>query len=238
MDVSQSMETVLNISSNDTNVEEQYDYYDVSDRAKIFFTDSSRIVALVIGMLALTANLLSLVVVTRALKRAKRQAAHFGFMISLAASDMLFALSVMLFIVNKVVNPLYYPGYGPHTPRLFSRCIYIVLKALNTTALNIELLSLMGMAIDHYIAIIRPLHYASVLHKKSYIIIMIVFWTIAIICGFSDFLYVIHDLGDWKIYNNKFNLCEFIFLSHYQEEYTTFAIAALCLFTMAFSYAR
>ena len=213
-------------------------YFDIAFRAETILAKPTKITALVIGVLAISMNGLSLVVVSRALRRAKRQAAHFGFIISLAASDMLFALSVISVIVNTVVNPLYEPGRGPEQERLYSRCAFIVLKAINTVALNAELLSLMGMAIDHYIAILKPLHYASLMHRKCYIIIILVFWTIAFICGMSDFLYVFHDWQDWKKFRYKYNLCEFVYVSRYQEEYTTFVTAGLCLFTMIFSYTR
>lgn len=215
-----------------------YDYYNPQHRAERILTQPAKIIALLIGSLALILNAVSLLVVKRVLKKARRQAAHFGFLMSLGISDMLFSITLMLFILNKVINPLYFPGYGTDTQRLQSRCVSIIIKALNTCSLNAELLSLMGMALDHYIAITKPLHYALLLNKKCYIVIIIIIWTIAILCGFSDFLYVIHDAGDWTIYKDKFNLCEFIYYSKYQEEYTLFITAALCLIVMVFSYSR
>ena len=66
---------------------------------------------------------------------------------------------------------------------------------------------------------------------------IIAFWTVALLCGFSDFLSVFPDWDQWKLYEDKFNLCEFVFLSPYQEEYTVFPLAAICLCTMVISYA-
>ena len=104
--VSEATPTITPVGANATNdsaeYESDYDYYDVRDRPDALLGRPERLLALLIGLAALTVNLASVVVVTRALRRAKRQAAHFAFILSLAASDILFALSVMLFIINKV----------------------------------------------------------------------------------------------------------------------------------------
>ena len=53
-------------------------------------------------------------------------------------------LSVTMYIMNKVLNQSYPPGVGPWSGRVTSRCMFIFIKSLNSTGLNISLLNLMG----------------------------------------------------------------------------------------------
>ena len=129
---------------NNTSTESKDYSFGISERAKLILTNPAYIIALIIGMLALVTNILALLVVTKSVRKTRRQAAHYAFIMSLASSDMLFSFSLMLFIINRVLNPIYYPGQGPWNPRVLSRCSWVMLKSLNTTALNAELLSLIG----------------------------------------------------------------------------------------------
>ena len=229
------------ISANNETIgddDDEYDYFDVTQRANIILGKPERIIALILGTFAVTANILSLIVICKLYRMIETHSSHLAFIISLAVSDMLFCLSVMFHIINKVVNPVYYPAHGPYHKRLQSRCAYFIIKCLNTTAINMTLLNLPRMAIDHYVAILKPLHYQRILSKRRYVVMITGFWTVALLCGFSDFFSVFPDWDQWKLYEEKFNLCEFVFLSPYQEEYTVFPLAAICLCTMVFSYVR
>ena len=120
-------------------------YYGIDERAKLILTNPAYIIALIIGTLALIVNIFALLVVTRGVKKTRRQAAHYAFIMSLASSDMLFSFSLILIIISRVLSPIYLPGQGPSRPRIYTRCSSVVLKSLNTTALNAELLSLIGL---------------------------------------------------------------------------------------------
>ena len=165
---------MVNVTEEDT-----YDYYDIAQRANIILIKSEKIVALALGLFALIANIFAMVVICKLYKVLNGHGSDFAFITSLGASDMLFSLSVMLHIINKVINPLYYPAHGPYGKRVQSRCAYFVIKCLNTAAINMTLLNLTGMAIDHYVAILRPHHYPRILSKRRYIIMILMFWTIA-----------------------------------------------------------
>lgn len=96
----------------------------------------------------------------------------------------------------------------------------------------------MGMAVDHYIAILRPLHHSRLMNSTRTTIMILCLWTVALLCGFSDFFSVIWEYSDYKKWKHKFNYCEFIWLSKYQEEYTVFAIAFFALMSMMYMYVR
>ena len=219
-DISAGYETIVDD-------DDDYDYFDVTQGANRILGKPTRIIVLVLGTLAVTANVLSLIVICK-----------LYWTIETHSSHMLFCLRVMFHIVNKVVNPVCYPAHGPYHKRLQSRCAYFIIKCLNTTAINMTLLNLTGMAVDHYVAILKPFHFQRILSKRRYIVMIIALWSLALLCGFSDFLSVFPDWDQWELYEDKFNLCEFVFLSPYQEEYTVFPLAAICLCTMVFSYVR
>ncbi len=227
-----------NQTVNHTLAQSEDDSYGIDERVKLILSNPAYIIALIIGTLALVANIIALLVVTQSVRKTRRQAAHYALIMSLACSDMLFSFSLMLFIINRVLSPIYYPGYGPKWPRIYSRCSSVMLKSLNTTALNAELLSLIGMAIDHYLAITRPLHHTTILNKRRCTLLIIFFWILAFICGYSDFINVLFELDLWNRKKEIYNLCEFVFLTSYHEEYTVFATVALCLIIMIFSYMR
>jgi hypothetical protein len=141
----------------------------------------------------------------------------------------------MMYVVNKVVNQSYQPGVGPWGSRLTSRCMFIIIKCLNSTGLNIALLNLMGMAIDHFIAILKPLHYPTIMNKRRVSSMICLLWAISLIAGFSDFL------SGFRLYQyNKdyYNYCELIWLTPYNDEYMTFALALVCLVVMLVIYIR
>lgn len=203
---------------------------DIGERMRSILSDPQKITPFILALIAISLNILAVLAI---LKIRGSLSSHYRFILSLAVSDILVGTSVVLHILNIGVNPTYYPGAGPEKARLISRCTFIVIKALNTTALNSTLLNLMGMAIDHFLAIVKPLHYPTLMNKQRASLIIGLFWTIAILCGFSDFM---SGYPKYPRFSHRYNYCEFIFLTKYQDEYTVFAIALLCAIIMTISY--
>ena len=188
------------------------------------------IVALTFGCAAIILNVLSLLALCQ-LRR--RLTAHHRLISSLALSDMLVGISIVLFIIHKVAHTSYFPGRGPKTARLRARCFFMVVKALNTTSLNISLLNLVGMGLDHYVAISNPLHYTKVMSKMRTNVLIVCLWTIATICGFSDLWTA---LGNHLAHSGIYNMCEIVWLSPYHEEYSLLCIALVSLILMSLLY--
>ena len=189
------------------------------------------IIALTLCVIAILANCLSLLATLRV---RGGLTTHYRLVISLAISDILIAVSVMLYLLNTALNPRRRRDVTNPTLNVGADCAFVTIKALNTTALNISLLNLMGMAIDHHIAIMRPLHYHRLMSPQRGTIMIAIFWVIAVICGFSD---IISGFTKYKQkYSRKYNYCDFVYQTVYQEEYTVFSIALLCLFAMFIIY--
>lgn len=212
-----------------------YDYFDINDRITWMLNTPQQVFPLVVGSVALAANL---VCVAAVLQVRERWTNLYHFMLSLMLSDILVAASVMAHIINWVVNPLYHSGYGPWHERVKSRCFFIVIKNLNVMGLNVTLLNLMTMATDHYIAILWPLHYGSTLNKRRSRIIILLVWLVAFVTAFAGLASPLWDRTVRKRSTLKYNYCELVWLSPFQEEYSTFIIAGICCCVMVTMYVR
>ncbi len=204
--------------------------FNIADRFHNLLNQPHYIIALIFGCLGIILNVISILAITR---MHRNLTAHFRFIMSLAMSDILVGMTAMLHVINHIANPTFGIGYGPWAQRVTARCAFMFIKALNTTSLNITLLNLMGMAIDHFLAILRPLHYPTLMDRSRATGLLASFWVLAIVCGFSDFL---SAYPKYIRYTEIYNYCEFIFLTKYQEEYPLFAIAIICFCVMTFTY--
>ena len=129
---------------------------DVSYRLHRYILTPGGVVSVTLSLCGILLNCLTLVALRRSPNRLNT---HYRLLASLAASDALVPFSVFLFQLNRVLNPGVHPGTGSDAQRVRSRCAYIVIKALNSSGLNMSLLNLIGMSVDHYLAITRPLRY-------------------------------------------------------------------------------
>ena len=224
-----------NISSNDSAYNSSD--YDSDDTDNLMYGmeeiiwEPHNLIAITLSVIAITANVLSLFAT---LHVRGGLTSHYRLVVSLAVSDILISTSVMLHLINTHLNPRSTRSANP-MDGLWQDCAFVLIKALNTTSLNISLLNLMGMAIDHYLAVLRPLHYSAIMSVRRGSIMIAVLWVIAIICGFSDFLSGLHK---YHAHSEHYNYCDFVFETKYQDEYTVFAIAILCLFVMSYIYVR
>lgn len=141
---------------------------------------------------------------------------------------------MLLYLINKVINQSFQPGYGPWEDRLTFRCMFVFIKSLNSIGLSITLLNLIGMATDHFIAITKPLHYPVIMTRKRVCIGIASMWFIAIVAGLSDYFTGIRYLGSLTLY---YNYCEIVWLTPFQEEYILFGFAFVCLSSMTVMYA-
>ena len=206
---------------------------DNNARARDILSQPHTIVVFVLCIVTIAANAASLIAMT---KVRGELTTHFRLIISLAASDILVSCSVLLHFLNHAFNPTLPVRWPIMDDRIRSQCMFVFDLGLNTTAHIISLLNLMGMALDHYLAILKPLHYCTLMNKQRGVFMIILLWIIAFICGMSDFL--VGLVGYSERHKKVLNFCEYIELERYQPEYATFFIALVCLLVMMTSYLR
>ena len=227
-----SDDVTSNIATTEEHTVAAYDYFDINDRLIWMLNTPQQVSPLFIGLVAVAANALCLVAVLRV--RDRWTNLH-HFMFSLMLSDILVCVSVMAHVINWVVNPLHDAGTGPWDERLRSTCMFIVIKSLNTMGLNITLLNLVGMAFDHYVAILIPFRYTTLLNKRRSRQIILLLWLIAMVTSFSDMASPLWFGGEATTSTSadiRYNYCELVWMSPYHEEYTLFAIALVCFCVM------
>lgn len=220
--------------------------FDLGYRARLYLSEPAYIIALTLGLISVIMNLLSILALAQIRNKLNT---HYKLITSLSLSDMLIGISILLHVINKIVNVSVKPGLGPPSLRLRSRCTFIVIKALNSTGLLLSLLNLLLMSIDHYLAITHPLRYPYLSNTFMTRALIVAAWVIAFLCGFSDFFtwfvhpyqerdevsrqYMLAGIIDKPI---TYNYCERVFKTPYREEYSIIVTAIICLVVMVTLY--
>ncbi|XP_076461540.1 uncharacterized protein LOC143294027 [Babylonia areolata] len=204
----------------------------LAERARVVLSQPVALLSLALCTLSLLANLLS--VTATLLGPAGRLTTHLKLVVSLGASDALLSLSTLSHLLNRVFNAA--PNLrAPPEDRLAFACVSTFHFALNTMAIVISLLNLLAMALDHYVAIMNPLHYPTRLSRANGTLLICLIWTVAFLGGCSVF---VADVSQFRKVSAHLNYCEYVQYSDYQGEYLVFAVAFITFFVITYTYAR
>lgn len=202
------------------------------ERAEVILMQPETILTLFLCFAALLANIFSICATSH---NPNGMTTHSKLIISLAISDILTALNVFTHILNKVFNAIKMPPLFTPEERLTSSCMFAFVNAFNTSAHLISLLNLIAMAIDHYIAIMRPLHYSHLMSRVRGNIMIICLWFLAFFGGVSNFL---SGIPNFKSEMNYVNYCEFIMYNEFHGEYLVIATTFFTVVTITYIYIR
>ena len=227
-----SLWNISNLTLNENFLDFLYDVYDEYNGDPSDLLKPNNLVALILGTVSIALNSFSLLAVSH---RRSRLTTHTILIASLACSDILIGLSLTCYVINNTLNPVF--GFGPEKSRFPSRCASLMIRAFNTTGLNLCLLNLTAMATDHYVAIIFPLHHSRIMAKKYGFIIVGVAWLIGFLLGFSDFYAESHNISRIQDIHHV-NYCEAVWITRYQEEYCSFVLAFMTFAVMTYIYSR
>ena len=179
-------------------------------------------VALVLGIIGVLANLSSLIAISMI---RTSLTANLRLIVSLCASDMLVSGSILMKVTHEEVSDPFRPD----------QCLELLLRGLLMTSHTISLLNLVGLALDHYFAILKPLNYPTLMCRKHANIMIIVFWIVSFLCGFSDFI-IPSQMFSYCSSEPK-NYCEVVWCTMYTEEYIVFGMAFVSILLMFILYA-
>ncbi len=149
-------------------------------------------------------------------------------MVSLCLSDILVSVCIILDTVKRDAFSL----SAPHQ----NMCLKMTLHALRMTSHIISLLNLFGLALDHYIALVKPLLYPVFMSSRHARTMIAIFWALAFICGFSDFFIPASYCHRNRTVN--FSKCMPAFCTAYDSEYLMFGITFLLCVVMTGIYTK
>ena len=209
----------------------QSEVLSISERARMVLSQPVAIISMTLCALSLVANLLS---ITATLLGPHGLVTHLKLVVSLGLSDMLLSVSTVSHVLNRIFNTV--PRLStPPEQRLTFACASTFHFALHTMAIVISLLNLLAMALDHYVAIMNPLHYPTVLSRAKGTLLICSIWLVAFVGGCSVFF---ADVSQFRKVSRYLNYCEFVQYADYQGEYLVFAIALVSLFVITYTYGR
>ncbi|KAL8576326.1 hypothetical protein ACOMHN_006249 [Nucella lapillus] len=209
----------------------QEEVQSLGERARVVLSQPVAILNLSLCLLSLLANLLS---ITATLLGPHGLTTHLKLVVSLCLSDMVLSVSTLSNLLNRIFNTMPDFTTPPHE-RLAFACASTFHFALHTMAIVISLLNLLVMALDHYVAIMDPLHYPTLLSRANGTLIICFIWAVAFIGGCSVFF---ADVSEFHKVSRHLNYCEYVQYSDYQGEYLVFAIAITSFFVITYTYAR
>jgi hypothetical protein len=210
--------SIINMTQKTNLTEIIFDYEE--PYSKEYFRHPSNVIRLVLCTLSILLNSLSLIVVANI---HGTYTTHLRLIMSLCISDTLVSLGVL---ANMIVEAHYY-----------NVCLERVLNAINNTAFVVSLLNLKCMALDHYLAIVRPIHYPIQMTSRRTICIIVILWVISFLVGFSEFFV---GLPYYEKFKHTKTFCQFIHSNKfpYAPAYVIFVIIIVCFVLMTFIYSR
>ncbi|KAG8193406.1 hypothetical protein JTE90_009631 [Oedothorax gibbosus] len=120
--------------------------------------------------------------------------------LSLAVAD---AYASLVIGIGLVINSLLPNVYGLNLGR-FKDCYIQVLEAFRLGGLVIIVFHLLALAVNHYIGILRPLHYAATVTRRTAISAIVAMWVIPVVF-FLSYFSLVPDDGFQSEYCSKYN---------------------------------
>ncbi len=152
--------------------------------------------------------------------------------VSLCAGDAMVSVGIMALVGHQETLHLLSDGHP-----LTHTCVTVVLLCLRVASHVISLLNLVALALDHYVAILKPLNYRNVMTRGRTNVLVVLLWGVAVVLGFSKF-YFPNPLYSYCDRQFIPDYCELVFCSKYQAEYVVFAMAILSFLVMSFCYVQ
>ena len=213
----------LNILENSTITKEYYDNHAYSQSTSNASTLSEPMTTtqIVLGILGMILNMFCIIVL---LQLRGEWTSHFQIMLSLLLADMLAAASYVSSIVIYVFTRHWAKEFDPEDIPQRIWCSMTVGRTFGSTAMNAVLINLLLMGIDHFVAILYPLHYHNLFSVKRSKVAIKIIWLLAVTTGFIYAVIPIWN-ADFSKSTPSHHLCEYLFLTLYGDEYAALVVA-------------
>lgn len=207
----------LDYSYNSTNG--SLDYSDIPMVNGNILNRPEIIVTMILGIVSILANLGSFLAIQHIQGPWN---ANIRLIISLCASDMLVSITVLTQVSYRhSSSPISIQETGRHS------CISLMVRCLRMMAHAMSLLNLIGLALDHYCAILKPLNHSSLMSCRRINIMIAIFWIVSLLLSLSDFVI---PYGQYSFCedSNPINYCDdVLYCSTYENEYLIFVLTVI-----------
>ena len=186
-----------------------------------FSNQSPKVIALIMCVIATILNSGSLLAISQ-LQRSLTP--NLRLIISLSLSDMLLCLSLVLQM--EVTNPL-----------VRFTCSEKIIHSVVMMSQILSVLNLLGLALDHYMALVKPLSYPIVMRCGRTNAMIATFWFFSALSGFSDLLIPALLYGSPSRLNNtgRFSMCHFPLPSRISD-YIMYSLTVIIFIMMTILY--
>ena len=159
---------------------------------------------------------------------------HLKLIISLSASNILIAVTILGMVLNKLLNNPRVLGQSRPYDRTLTSCLFAVVNSIEIMGFLTSLLTLLTMAVDHYIAVMIPLRYPKIMSRRRGLIIVGCIWCVAFLFGFSNiFLGLIQNHYDSE---EVFHYCEFVMYDRYHAEVLVCIVTSIFILSVTYIY--
>ena len=202
-----------------TDLYKLYGQETVEERAESVFSEPVNVVIVILSILGLLANLLAIV----ATLHIPHQTTHSKLIISLSIADICTSLSVFFHVIGKVTEPLHRNEF----------CVEEANQGFLNYALLASLVNLLFMAIDHYIAIMKPLHNHLIMSSLHANIMVISIWIISILGGFLDII-----IGSILATDKKGDFCLQVYTDGFDAQIFVLGLVLVEMIILTYLYFR
>ena len=204
--------------TNGTNISLDYDAVidTMLDDSVDLFSDPLNVVMVVLSIIALLGNALTIIATAHI---PGRQTTHSKLIISLCIADICITVSVFLHVLVKEISKLER-----------QHCLEVANRGFLCFALLASLINLLVMGIDHFVAVIRPLHYHLIMSPTRANIILIAIWIISALTG--GFLDIIVTALQRK--NDREDFCYQAIMDSFDAQLVVLSLVVLQMFVLIY----
>ena len=184
----------------------------------------------VLGILGICGNVISLFAIVKVGK--STLSANMRLVISLCISDILTSVSVILYFV--IEHNVLDSGHLDISENNL-KCVSVALRGFRMFTHIISLFNIGGLAADNYSSLVWPLQYPVTSINNRVTRIILIFWVIAFLLGFSKFFLPV-ALPSYCQNRTDLAYCERVYCSQYDSEYIVFLLSFVALIGMLGTY--
>lgn len=201
--------------------------YDGLFDASLSHMTASRLLALIIAAIGLTANVITMLAI---LHIRGPMTVNRRMITSLVTGDIFVCISVIIYASSDGNSG---PNYS--IENYASICLFIVAEALLMASHVISLFNLLCLAFDHYMAINNAMIYPQFVTRRRATVVIVTVWIVSYLCGFSRFLV---PTATYKFCLITAAYCNSVSCSTYETKYLLYPLVLICFVTMFVLYIK